>query len=220
MIRSGVAPDIYPPRKIEVKGVIDTVSRWLAKKKVNYADARLEIMRSASTIRLVMNETSTETFGTVTGQMILDEDYQAFSINRQKKFTLLELSNFIKMHRYCFEEQRVAMNLVADLRNFKGKVNKEMEKVQDTRGNSRVMVDQVVESNIPPAFTLQMPIYKGGIPVRFEVSVGIIIRDAEMECYLESLEANELEKKIIDSVFAEQLEMIETLAPELVQVEM
>jgi hypothetical protein len=120
------------------------------------------------------------------------------------------------MNRSYFADQSEAMKLVAELRNFKAKVNKEMEKVSDNRGNAKIVLDQVVDTNVPEGFTLNIPIIKDATSRLFKVEINIIPRDADMDCTLESVELRELERDIIENFMEEQLVEIRTIAPELV----
>lgn len=53
------------------------------------------------------------------------------------------------------------MKLVTDLQNFKAKVDKEIEQSNNNRGDRRILINQAVEHNLPEAFTLILPIFKG-----------------------------------------------------------
>ena len=195
IIREGEALPLKEPVKLALTGNIDTVSRFVSKRKETLMIAQCHVVVHRSTedmsITLKINETDFYS-GSVKGQLSFHEDFIAFGINRGKKYTPKDLADFIKMHRYCFEDKDVAMKLVSDLRSFKAKVNKEIEKTESTRGDKNILLNQIVESNIPESFSLKMPIFKGDTLRLFQVDINISPRDQDMDCFLESVEANDI----------------------------
>lgn len=222
IVREGKALEVKPLKRLTIIGTLVTVYAFLSCRlsQIIAETSRIEFSHQKREITLFLNECDPDISHEITGRLLLDEDFQAFGINTGKKYTLIDLSNFIKMHRYCFEDNSVAMKLVSELRNFKAKVNTEMEKVKDTRGNSRILLDQTVDSNIPAAFTLSMPIFKGMPKSTFNCEISIIVRDAEMECTLESVEANDIIKTTSKQLIDDELKKIVTIAPKIVQIEL
>ena len=189
-------------------------------KIINQLGANIQVTRDSDQKHIVLSLDENDYYGgTVAGLIILNEDFKAFGINTGKKYSLVDLSNFIKMHRYCFEDKAVAMKLVTDLRNFKAKVNKDIEKLGDNRGNKNEVLNQVVDTNIPDSFTLSMPIFKAGPVLKFQVDINIIVRDSDMECTLESVEENDLSQQWCDSEITRELDKITEMAPGIVQIE-
>lgn len=220
IVRSGDALPVREPKPLKIEGNFPTVSTFLRGRYATLKPDECHILvdRDHGVIELIISETS-HFSGSVKGLLYEDADFTAFGINKAKKYTLRELSDFIKMHRYCFEDPAVAMKLVADLRNFKAKVNKDIEKVGDNRGNRNEVLSQVVDSNIPESFTLRMPIFQGGLPCTFKVEINIIVRDADMECLLESVECNDIIHDYKAISFKEQLSVITSLSPAIIIIE-
>ena len=221
-IRHGDALPLREPVKVALSGNIDTVTRFLEKRveKLDQKDCNIIICRAKSGpyVKLTVAESSFFS-GSVTGKIMLTDDFIEFGINMGKKYTLRELSDFIKMHRYCFQDSSTAMKLVAELRNFKAKVNKEIEKLGDNRGNKNEVLSQVVDTNIPESFTLDMIIFKGSTKSLFKVDININVRDTDMDCQLESVEANDLLKQHLDDAINNELATIDEIAPDIVQIE-
>lgn len=217
-IRQGQALELREPEKLQINGNIDTVSRFLEKRiaTIDQLSANIEISRLSDKMRidLEFNETSYYA-GNVVGAMELHEDFVAFGINTPTERNPRELSDFIKMHRWCFEDSTIAMKLVAELRAFKGKVNKDMESKSDDVGNKRDLMNQIVESNIPKAFVLHMPIFKGGEKKKFEVEIHINPRDHEMDCLLASVEAKEIRMDYRNTKIDIEIEKIRGIAPDI-----
>jgi len=221
VIREGEALKLRYSLNLNIRGRIDTVSRFLCKRldTLEQENCNITVSRSEMEIFLAINETDPDKIGVVTGKLMFDEDFEAFGINTGKKYPLFGLADFLKMHRYCFDAPSVAMKIVNELKNFKAKVNKEIEKASDNRGNNKILLEQTVNSNIPESFTLKMPIFKGEDPRSFQVEINIIVRDAEMECYLESIEANDLIKQLSGKIIDNELLIIAKLASDIVQIE-
>jgi hypothetical protein len=216
-IRTGEALPLKEPRSLKFAGAIESVSRFLGQRKdtIDHKKCRVEIDPAAKKIILVIDE-GNHYAGEVIGKLEMDPVFVEFGINSTKKWDLRTLSDFIKMHRSFFTNKQDAMKLVELLRNFKGKVDKAMEQSSDTRGNKKVLLDQVVTSNIPDAFTLKMPVFKNGDIKTFNVEVNIIPRDQDMECYLESVEAADIIKDESENVIQDEVTKIEGLCPDLV----
>ena len=222
-IRHGDCLPLREPLKLNISGNIDTVSRFVSKRAntLNQLDCSILVCRNKKNpfITLNIHETNFHS-GIVTGKIMMNEDFLEFGINSGKKYSLRDLSDFIKMHRYCFQDVSVAMKLVSDLRNFKAKVNKEIEKLGDNRGNRNEVLSQVVDTNIPESFTLMMPIFKMAETVSFSVEINIIVRDAEMECQLESVEANDLVISHLNGAIDLELKKIGAHAHDIIQIEL
>ena len=117
------------------------------------------------------------------------------------------------MNRSLFADKNTAMKLVSELKNFKAKVNKQVEESENDRGNRRLLMDRVVDSNIPEAFDLIMPIFKGQPKSKFTVEV--IINGIDMSCTLLSPDAKELIDETRSKLINEQVELIRAVSPEL-----
>jgi hypothetical protein len=222
-IRHGEALELKEPKILAIEGNIDSPRRVLKIRGANLNQQTCNILVDRNPGKRFMKLTIDESNhygGSITGKIIMHPDYVEFGINTGKKNTLRELSDFIKMHRYCFEDKSVAMKLVTELRNFKAKVNKDMEKNQDQRGNNKILYEQTVDSNIPESFTLNIPIFKAAEPVKFQVDINIIARETDMDCSLESVEANDIINDHCDKTIDKELVLIKALTPDIVQVEL
>lgn len=210
------------PKILAIEGNIDSPRRVLNIRWKNLDQQSCHILVDRNPrqpfIKLVIDEANHYS-GSIKGTVQYNPEFVKFGINQKKSFTLRDLSDFIKMNRYYFADSDVAMRLVAELRNFKAKVSKEMEKVSDNRGNAKILIDQVVDSNVPESFVLVIPIFKGGKSVAFKVEINISVRDADMDCQLESVEANDYIIDHCTKVIDEELNQIGLIAPEIVQIE-
>jgi hypothetical protein len=158
------------------------------------------------TITLIINEDDPLTIGKISGKLELHPDFKKFKINSGETWTSFDLSDLIKMNRYFFSSKEIAMKLVSQLRNFKAKVNKQMDAFKDDKANFNIKMAQAVESNLPDTFSLIMPIFKG--QAKQIVPVEINIHPESLSCQLCSPEANDLASDFKDLAINGQLKRI------------
>ena len=217
IIREGEALKVQEPLKLKINGCINSVSTFLKGRITELVIEACHILvdKEKRIITLITDETNYYS-GSVSGSLTLDPDFLNFGINTMKKWDLRALSDFIKMNRSFFTRKEEAMDLVKQLREFKGKVEKEIEKKSDQRGNAKILYQQTVDSNIPEGFDLNIPVFKGCEKKKIKIEVNIIARDADMECYLESVEAADLIRLETEKIFEKEMYQILLYAPAIV----
>lgn len=225
IIRTGEAERIAPDRKsINISGNLDTAFNYLNHPPKWFTDRRvldnsspfefsnLKVDRDAMVIELVVDE-GMEHECSYKGQLKLDPVFKKFGINSGESFTTHELAELIKMHRSYFDTKDTAMKLVSELRNFKAKIDKQVENADDQRGNKRVLYQQAVDSNIPGEFNLIIPIFQGY--KKQTILVEISIDASDFSCRLISPEAadfiNEHKNDLIDAQLSAISELFEHL---------
>lgn len=229
IIRHGEAAREVPFRgSIDVSGTLEVPrvhlenhSKWLTKVELDLKEEKLpkeEIVRleseSDSPLAFSFIKVNREKGGirffedvgmpwesSYEGALRLDPRFEKFGINSGKSYTTFELSDFIKMNRSHFETKDKAMMLVTQLRQFKAKVDKDVENSDDGRGNKKILLAQAVESNIPESFRINVPIFKGFEKVSIEVEISINASD--FSCTLISPEVadyiEETKDRLIDA---------------------
>lgn len=215
IILTGNAEPVYHAKAIEVKsGSINSALEYLSKKVVKpeiIEHSKLEFCYDKLYIDLYYDARQRNP-DVITGKLKLHPDLQKFEINSGKSYSTFELADFIKMNRHYFENKEYAMKLVAELRGFEGKVNRDIEAKTDDRGNRRALINQVVESNIPSGFFLELPVFVGQDKTRLEVEINIT---SDFSCYLVSPDLKQLIDQESKSILDEQLQKIKALHPEL-----
>ncbi|WP_369616938.1 hypothetical protein [Flavobacterium sp. CFS9] len=214
-ILNGTAEPVYHKKAIEVKGgSINSALEYLSKKVVSaeiIEHSKLEFCYDKLYLKLLYDARERNP-DVIEGSLKLHPDLEKFNINSGKSYSTFDLADFIKMNRHYFENKDYAMKLVAELRNFEGKVNRDLEAKTDERGNKRALINQVVESNIPTGFFLELPVFVGQEKQRLEVEINIT---ADFSCSLISPDLKEFidleSKKVLDN----QLNQIKALHPEL-----
>ena len=142
-----------------------------------------------------------------------------FGINTDKKWEPIKLSQFFKMHRAFFKDKSENMMLVSTLKNFKAKVNQDIERSKEENGNKTDNYSQVVDSNLPKSFKLNIPLFKGFACEEIEVEIYADVDGREVSLSLVSAGANEAIEEYKNTVIDEQIETIKAIAPDIVIIE-
>lgn len=218
VIREGKAIELKEPLKVEIAGTLDAPARWLETRFDCLKEKTCHVLvdREHLSIKLIVNENNH--YGTnVKGSLIVSPEFLKFGINSGEYLTNFEMAELIKMNRSSFENKTTAMKLVTELQNFKAKVDKEVEKSDNNRGDKRLLINQAVQSNLPEAFTLVIPIFKGTAKQTIECEV--YINPSDLTCALVSPEVNDLLEEMRDKEIDAVIERIQKQCPDIVIVE-
>lgn len=218
VIRFGDALPLKEPKYVSINGTIDAPARWVEKRKddIVSADAHILVDRDHMTITLNTDENNFYS-DQIVGTLTLSTEMQEFGINTGEYMSCFDMADRIKQLRTYFETQQDAMKLVSELRNFKAKVDKELELSDDKRGNQKILRAQTVESNLPKSFNVNMPIFKGTEKRTFEVEVEINPND--LSCTLVSPDAHDIVVQERDNQMDAVLGRIADAAPNIVIIE-
>lgn len=217
-IRTGKLLDPREPERLDIDGNIDSVRRWIEKRKhmINSDKAVITVMRDALTIKF--DEDPNNYYSTViNAELEISTEMKKLGINDGKYMTCFEMADRIKRLRSYFENRQQAMELVTTLRNFKAKVEKEVEASDDKRGNRREMLSQAVDSNLPKSFNVVVPIFKGQEKQTLEVEVEI--NAADLTCTLVSPSVDDAMTEQANAIIDSELAQIESLYKEIVVIE-
>ena len=223
VLREGKAPvalDPKEPERVVINGTIDAPIRWLEKRVelINQKATNIIVNRDKMRIALTIDETSyyqTE----INGILQASKEMQEFGINVEKKWEPIKLSKFIKMHRAFFTDKSQNMMLVSTLKNFKAKVNQDIERSKEENGSKVDNYSQVVDSNLPKSFKLNIPLFKGFDNEEIEVEIYADVDGRDVSLSLVSAGANEAIEEYKNKVIDEQIEAIKGVAPDIVIVE-
>ena len=220
VIREGKAVELREPVKVVISGTLDAPARWLETRMriglVNQGVNYVLVDRENLSISLQCNENNH--YGSnISGKLIVSPEYKRFGINAGEYITNFDMAELIKMNRSFFETKVVAMKLVTELQNFRAKVDKDIEKSDNNRGDKRLLINQVVQSNLPEAFNLQIPIFKG--TAKQTLNVEVYISPADFSCTLVSPEANDLLEEMRDREMDAVIARIQAVCPDIVIIE-
>ena len=136
-----------------------------------------------------------------------------------KEWTPAELGLFFKMNRTFFPDRKTNMELVSCLMNFNGTVNATIDREIKMNGSRTDNFAQVVNSNLPESFTLQIPIFKGLQPETLEVETFAQIDGRDVHFILMSPGAQATLEDIRDKVLDKELADIREIAPDIAIIE-
>ena len=223
VLREGEAPVVLDPKEPErvvISGTIDTPFRWLEKRieLINQKASNIIVNRDVMGIALTVDETNYYQ-SDIRGELKTSKEMMEFGINTEKKWEPIKLSKFLKMHRAFFTDKSQNMMLVSTLKNFKAKVNQDIERSKEENGSKVDNYSQVVDSNLPKSFKLNIPLFKGFAceEIEFEIYADVDGRDVSLS--LVSAGANEAIEEYKNKVIDEQLEQIRQIAPDIVIIE-
>lgn len=223
VLREGEAPElleIKEPERVVISGTIDTPFRWLEKRieLINQKASNIIVNRDVMGIALTVDETNYYQ-SDIRGELKTSKEMMEFGINTEKKWEPIKLSKFIKMHRAFFTDKSQNMMLVSTLKNFKAKVNQDIERSKEENGSKVDNYSQVVDSNLPKSFKLNIPLFKGFVNEEIEVEIYADVDGRDVSLSLVSAGANEAIEEYKNKVIDEQLDAIRQIAPDIVIIE-
>lgn len=227
IIREGSAPkvlDPQPPVKIILQGVIGTPVEFLTQRskesdQFNEKRAHVIVERENVEITLVFNENDGYTRGKVSGKLSYHPKFVEFGINAAKGWTPNKLGEFFKMNRTFFPDREKNMELVSKLKNFDATVSSKIEQERNENGSFKDNYGAVVQSNLPDAFTVKLPIFKGTPAEILEVEIYASVDGRDVTLSLVSPSALQILEEQRDKVIDEQVKLIRQLCPGIVIVE-
>lgn len=215
---------VKPPVRLALLGTIIAPLEFLSK-RISETDQifqkRCHIMvdREGMSIMLHTHEDDEYLRGHIMGTLEYHPKFEEFGINSGKVWTPSELGMFFKMNRYFFLTKEDNMKMVSDLMNFKATVDNKIERSLKESGDRTDNFAQVVNSNLPKAFLLEIPIFKGMPPEQIEVETFASINGREVSFILISPGAQQLVEEIRNKIIDEQLTKIREIAPDIAIIE-
>ena len=226
IIREGEAAPVLPelaPVKTAIKGVIGAPVEYLEKRVTTgqFTQERAHILvdRENIALQLVINEDDAYNRGLVEGRLEFHPAFVSFGINTGKVWTPTELGIFFKMNRAFFPDRAANMGLVTELMNFSATVNNKIERSVKENGDRTDNFAQIVNSNLPPSFILNIPIIKGMSAESLEVETFAQINGREVAFTLLSPGAKETLETIRDAAIDRELAQIRVIAPSIAIIE-
>lgn len=215
---------IKAPLKLNIKGVIGSVSEFLSKRKdqedqINQKRCHILVNRENISIELIFNENDEYHTGIIKGTLQEHPKFKEFGINTGKVWSPSELGMFFKMNRSFFPDKTENMKLVTDLMNFTAKVNNSIDRSIKENGDRTDNFAQTVNSNLPASFTLTLPIFKGTQSETLEVETFAQVNGRDIAFVLLSPAANQTMEDIRDKVIDEQLQKIAEICPDIAIIE-
>lgn len=199
---TGTLPDPINMKSLSIAGNIDAVSNWIATRQKFFKseNAHILIDGDAKSITLVIDEHHPLNT-TVTGKFTDNPELSKFGINTNKRYSPSELAQVLKLNRMFFPDRQVHQSLLKNLKQHEAKITAQINDKDDDRGNTEASINTQLASNVDEKFTLEMPIFKGSPEkVKFEVNIGIEVRDKGITLWLDSVELKELTNEKMDII--------------------
>ena len=223
ILREGKASNVIDPKEPEIvviDGTIEAPQRWL-EKRIDLIDQKASnIIVNRDTMKIALTTDETNYYRTkISGTLEASQEIKAFGINTDKSWESSKLSQFFKMHRSFFKDKTENMELVSKLKHFKAKINQDIERSREENGSKVDNYSQVVDSNLPKSFKLNIPLFKGFAPEEIEVEIYADVDGRNVSLSLVSAGANEAIEEYKNRVIDEQLDGIRQIAPDIVIIE-
>jgi hypothetical protein len=210
-IREGQAMPLVPPKRIEITGDINTVSSFIKARSgvdetagqqfINRHRAVVTVNKDKRTITLELDPQDAN--GTVvTAKLESNPDLDQFFINKNKQFSQKELVSLLKFSRLYFEDFGKHGELLKAYTSFSAKTYTDLSGESDSRGNKNFAFNKKVETGLPTAFVMNLPIFKGQDAKRFMVEICFDVTDNAASFWFESVDLAEQQdietSKILD----------------------
>lgn len=226
ILREGKVPvalDPHEPRAINIDATLDAPARWLQYRisetdQIDQKRCHIIVDREDMSIRLIMNERD-HYANRIAGTLEVHPKFVEFGINSDRMWEPNKQGQFFKMNRAFFADKQENMEIVSLLKNFKAKISQDIEKSKEDNGSFSDKFSAVVDSNLPKAFTLNLPMFKGLPEEQIDVELYAEVDGRDVYLSLVSPGAAELmevhRNQCIDSV----LNDIREVAPDIVIIE-
>ena len=216
---------VLEPDTVSISGTISSIfafleKRWnAADKQIDHSRTHILVDRDHLQMTLIVNETDKRNRKKVVGTIALSRQYKSFGINEKDNWDPMELGDFFRINRTYFSSVEENMGLVNSLKSFRAKVQQNVERAEKEDGGKTDVFRQVVDSTLPKAFQICIPVFKGQAPSTIKVEIISHVHGREFELELISADAAAIVEECRDKLFNEQIEKIQALAPEIPIIE-
>lgn len=185
--REGDAATLNEPQKYKQNVSLGAIIEFVEKKRFVESPWLLEDETKNTTIIhfskepenyfvILLENPNDELATELTAKLIVNPDFLAFGINKDKKFNQQALEQHIRKYAHCFGELQTPKKLIDDLRNFEVRYEQTVQKEDNRQGNK---VDNYTEAikfakgELPKTLLLKMPLFKNSAPHSFEVEIEV-----------------------------------------------
>lgn len=200
-IRDGKAIDPKEKARVILVGTIEAPRKFAEKRTIEKTKALVIIddQQGNSTITLITDEhgeldNAGNSSDKITGKIETHQALKDLPINNDKNMSLDDFRTWVRKNAQAFASFDEHKALTANLVKFTGTVQKIIKGEKDTRGNSLVMDETTLKSDLKESFCVGVPILKGGPKESFVVDICMSAHGNGVSFWLES---NDL-KKLMD----------------------
>lgn len=210
---------VKEPLRLLVKGTISCIYAFLEKRwgtsQIDKEHTHILVDRDGLNVMLVTNENDERTSQIIVGTISLSRQFSNFHINDGKQWSSLELGNFFRLNRSCFESKEKNMTLVSLLKSFNAKVNTTIKTELSDNGSVTDNYEKAVDSNLPPSFFINIPIFKGAKPEKLEIETIATVEGRQAFLQLISADAECIIEESRDKLIDGELDKIRQLCQEI-----
>lgn len=216
---------VQEPDNVDIKGTISAIANFLEKRwnvngQIDHAHTHILLDRDNLKMTLVCNETDKRYKMQVVGTIEVSRQYKQFHINDYNEaWEPIQLGNFFRINSTYFENYEVCADLVMKLKKFTADVKSHVDKHKDDNGSVTFSYAQAVDSNLPKAFVINIPIFKGSQPEKITINTDASVDGTKVLFYLISSDAAAIYETARDKVIDKELDRIKEIAPEIPIIE-
>ena len=191
--------DIFGPAKF-----------WNSKKQL-YTSVNSHVLydKTKGAVRLILMETDATLRDEVSGKLSSNPELEQMDINSEKTFTHSVMMKKLRWSRGMFPNRDEYEKIVANLTNFKAKVETAIEKNDDKKGNTLNHVATTTSHQIPLTFNLKTNLFIGQPEIQFDVTIIVSVQGQELCFGLESMTLYEQQNKTRNEIVDDVLNQIE-----------
>ncbi len=154
----------------DIKSVYEYLEKGVLNTLFHACDCIITVNKEEISMGLAIHQT-TEHPSHIYGKIEIEPDLDQFHINTGNNWNPFKLADIIRQNKGLFHDNEF-VNLVKQLTSIEAKVQTNVDaKVQLTSANKRMLVEQIVSSNLPASFKLIVPIFKNTDPVELVVEI-------------------------------------------------
>lgn len=152
---------------------------------------------------------------TIVGSIQLSRQFMGFHINDGQLWKPVQLGEFFRLNRSYFETKEKNMELVNLLKSFSAKVQTTIKKEFSDNGSITDSYEKAVDSNLPPSFDINIPIFKGAEPEKLSIETIAHVEGNTALLTLISPDAECITEESCDKIINAELDKIRKLCPEI-----
>ncbi len=154
----------------DIKSVYEYLEKGILNSLFKERDCMVVVSKDDISMQLLVNST-TEHPSKVFGKIEIEKDLEQFQINTGTNWNPYKLADLIRQNKGLFHDNEF-VNLVKQLTSIEAKVQTNVEAKRDlSSANKRMLVEQIVSSNLPASFNMVVPVFKNSDPVELVVEI-------------------------------------------------
>ena len=215
IIREGTALPLTHPKPLKISGRITNAYEYYEHRKseINALNSHVLVDYRKFEITIFHNDTSATSEHNISGKLIFNPDLVKFCINEEKEYTDSQLIKLLRFSRRFFKDTSVFDSIYNALVNFSARVQKDVNKTNDFRGNTlNSLLTSISGHSVPESFILNIPIFEGFEPQEFQVK--ILLQDNNgLKFWLESTELFEMIATQSEQIIQTEVNKFDTKIP-------